>query len=134
MQLPVMFAVAGLLLVSCSAKQEVVEATNIVVRWSTCNESSAVSTNHTVLEKSAWADDKLLVDVRDNDYCGGTAVSNLGYAIDGDSLRIRWSWAPRKTSGGAPAPLTACKCDHALRFELSNIPRREFNIGLVRDR
>lgn len=125
---------AVVLLASCSAKQEVAEATNIVARWSTCSESAGGSTNHTALEKSAWVNDKLIVDVKDNDYCGGTAVSNLGYAVDGSSLKIRWTWTPKQTSGGAPAPLTACRCDHAIRFELSNIPRREFNIGLVRGR
>ncbi len=134
MRRSLIFAVTGTLLASCGASQEVAEATNIVARWSTCDKSAGGSTNNTVLEKSAWADNKLVIDVKDNDYCGGTVVSNLGYAVDGNNLNIRWAWTPKQSPGGAPAPLTACKCDHVLRFELSNIPRREFNIGLLRSR
>lgn len=125
---------AGVSLVSCSANEQVVKATDIVARWTSCSESAGGSTNQTSLEKSAWGDGILVVAVKDNDYCGGTEVSNLGYTVEGNNLKIRWTWSPKKTSGGAPVPLTACRCDHDLRFELSNIPRRELNVELVRAR
>ncbi len=125
-------------LVSCNPRQEVVASVaagpDITARWRACPGSTGGPTNQTVLEKSGWTDGKLMIDVRDNDNCGGTVVSDLGYTVDGETVRLHWTWKPKQGPGGVPSPLTACACDHAIRFELSNIPVRDYNIVLARSK
>ena len=82
----IIIAVVATFLVSCKPKQEVVETIvaagpDIVARWKTCRDSTGGPTNQTILENSGWADGKLMVDVKDNDYCGGTVVSDLRYTL-----------------------------------------------------
>lgn len=113
---------------SCTSEQ-VVSGPNVVARWKPCRESTGGPTNRTVLEHSVWSDGKLIVDVKDNDYCGGTVLADPGYTVAGDTVQLRWTWKL-----GPEKAVTACACDHTIRFELSNLTSPDYKVPLVRVR
>lgn len=124
----IVVALSATLFVSCSSDQ-VASGPNVEARWKACSDSTGAPANRTVLENVVWVDGKLVINVKDNDYCGGTRVSNPGYTISGNRVQLRWTWEV-----GPQKAVTACACDHAIRFELSNIPAGDYQVQLTRTR
>jgi len=114
--------------------EQVASGTNVVARWARCESSADPNEKPYPLLKSVnWVSDKLMVDVEDRDYCAGSVVSNPGYSrLDGDLVQLSWSWmVPVDPSSGKPEA-TKCTCKHAVRFELSKLPLRDYKIVLAR--
>lgn len=124
----IVVAVAAILLIACSSEQ-IASGPNVVARWQTCRDSTGGLTNHTAIENFGWTEGKLIINVKDNDYCGGTRVASPRFTVSGDRLQLSWTWelGPEKS-------VTACACDHAIRFELSNVPAGDYKVQLARTR
>jgi hypothetical protein len=125
--LSMLAALTVLPLISCSS-ENVATASNVTARWS-CGKNTGGPTNQTALTGVSWSGEKLIVKVVDNDYCGGSRISDMNYKATGSKLELRWAW--RVEPGAA---ITACACDHAISFELSNLPRQEYQVDLIRKR
>ncbi len=120
-------ALTVLPLISCYSPN-VITTPKITARWS-CGKNTGGPTNHTALAGVSWSGEKLIVQVVDNDYCGGSRISDMNYKAIGSKLELHWTW--RVEPGAA---ITACTCDHAVSFELSNLPRQEYLVELIRRR
>ena len=127
--LPCVVAALSLLLIAACSSEQVASGPNIVARWKTCKDPTGGPTNRTVLESIRWAEGTLIVNVKDNDSCGGTRIANLRYMVSGDRVQLSWTWEL-----GPEKALTACACDHSIRFELSNLPRGDYQVQLARER
>ncbi len=102
---------------------------NVKVTWPTECPSNPLVREYTALEGSEWQGERLIVRVRDNDYCGGTLVRSMKTAVENGTLELSWRWALSEQGG-----VTACGCDHALQFEIANLPRADYRIRLNRQR
>jgi pectin methylesterase-like acyl-CoA thioesterase len=138
--------VAGLVLASCSSEKPdnravaeyVVSGSNVTARWKPCPDSAGIPTDKTVVDGVSWENGKMIINVRDNEYCGGTEITEPSYTLSGDDLELRWAWRThvlKNLSPGVP-PLspTACACDQKVRFELANLTERAYNVKLARAR
>ena len=80
----------------------------------------------------------MIINVKDNEYCGGTEIAEPSYALSGDDLELRWACRGivlKNLPPGVPAfAPTACACDQKVRFELSNLTERAYNVKLARAR
>ena len=112
----------------CSDTNSVTEG-SIKVTWPIDCPSNPAVREHTVLEGSEWKGERLIVRVRDNDYCGGTFVRSMKTTVENGTLELSWRWAMSEQGG-----VTACGCDHALQFEIANPPRADYRISLKRER
>lgn len=126
----VVLALGATLLAACSS-EHVVSGPDVVAKWKTCSESTDGLRNagRTSLDNSSWADGKLVVNVKDNDNCGGTRIANPRYTANGKIVRLSWGWEL-----GPDKAVTACTCDFSVRFELANLPPGDYQIELARVR
>jgi len=116
---------ASILTASCTSEQ-VATGPNVVARWKTCSGSTGPG-SHTALEGTNWSGERLIVDVKDIDYCDGTSISDLSYAVVGDTVQLHWAWKIAPDNA-----LTACECFHSIRFELSQLAVREYKVSLLK--
>ena len=121
------------MIVSCSPEQklppeDVVSGINVVARWKTCPKPSERE-GPPQLERASWQGSAFVVVVKDNDYCGGTDITDPRYELAGEDLKLRWAW-----KAGPNVPVTACTCDHTVHFELSSLMPKDYKVLLVRDR
>lgn len=78
----------------------------------------------------AWVSGKLIVEVRDRDYCAGSSVADVSYSLrDERIVHLQWIWAVQRDKAGRPET-TKCGCDKNIRFELSNLAVRDYKIIL----
>ncbi len=124
----IVVALSAIVLATCS-REQVVSGSNVLAKWKPCEGSTGAPRNHTALESSTWAEGKLIINVKDNDYCGGTRIANPGYTLSGNLVQLSWSWEL-----GPEKAVTACACDHAIRFELANLPAGDYQVQLSRVR
>src|SRR5262245_10451614 len=115
-------------LLSCSSEQ-VASGPNVVVRWKACSDYTSGMRNagRTTLQDHAWVDRMLVVNVMDNDDCGGSRIADPGYKLNGKLVELSWKW--RHIPG---EPRTACYCDFKVRFELSGLAPGEYQVRLGR--
>ena len=119
------FLALGVALLAACSSDHVVSGTDVVAKWKACSGSTDGLRNagRTTLENSNWSEGKLIVNVKDNDYCGGTRITNPRYALDGKIVQLSWGWEL-----GPGKAVTACTCDLSVRFELANLPPGEYQI------
>ena len=53
----------------------------------------------------------------------------MKYKATGSKLELYWAWRVEPGAG-----ITACACDHAISFELSNLQRQDYLVELIRER
>lgn len=123
-------ALSTTFLAGCSS-EHTVSGPNAVARWKACSDSADGLRNsgRTSLENFSWMEGKLVVDVKDNEYCGGTRIANPRYTVSGNLVRLSWGWEL-----GPGKAVTACTCDFSVRFELANLPAGDYQVQLARAR
>lgn len=128
------FKLIGILLIAialnaCSPNQDlkneiVVYGSNVIARIKTCGNTSHKG-YHTTLKGAAWFENRLIVNVEEGYLCGGATFANPEYSVTGNRLQLSWNWKHGEA-------LTACVCDHDVRFEISNLPFGDYKIELQR--
>ena len=108
----------------CENWESVESGSSISFSKQTCEKPNNRSSGP-VLGTSSWANNKFVVNVQDNHYCGGSKITEPSYARAGEILELRWKWQTGDL-------VTKCMCDHNIRFELSNLPVREYKVRLRR--
>ena len=123
-------SLSTVLLASCSSER-VASGPDVIAKWKACTESTEGLKNagRTALEGSSWAEGKLIVNIKDNEYCGGTRIANPRYTVNGKLVQLSWQWEL-----GPDKAVTACTCDFSVRFELTNVPAGDYQIQLARVR
>ena len=123
-------SLSATVLAACSS-EHAVSGPNVVARWKACSNSADGLRNsgRTRLENFSWMERKLIVNVKDNDYCSGTRIGSPRYTVSGNLVQLSWGWEL-----GPDKAVTACTCDFSVRFELENLPRGDYQIQLARAR
>ena len=122
--------VAGFL-ASCSFFEKTASGPNVVARWKACGDTSSGLRNRgrTILQDHAWDGRTLVVNVVDNDYCGGTRIADPSYKVSGKLVELNWTWRHIPDGG-----IAACYCDFKVRFEVSGLAPGDYRVQLGRVR